>query len=241
MFKELSLRALLEGGKLATAIDKATISDAALAASFSITPDEGETVLELEASLRDAPLSALIAELDALNGVTGQFDGSLKLRATGRKTPSVLDSTTGRLVLFLEDGAMPDKLATRVAGDVITAMFTDFDEDDTIPIHCAIVDFSVENGVARSQQMVLDTDAFNLYGRGEIRLGEQRLDIELEPRAKDFSLVSMRLPLRIHGSFDDVSFNPDVSEGVASLLTPVELGREGDSNCAPPGLSAASE
>jgi uncharacterized protein involved in outer membrane biogenesis len=241
MFKELSLRALLEGGKLATAIDKATISDAALAASFSITPDEGETVLELEASLRDAPLSALIAELDALNGVTGQFDGSLKLRATGRKTPSVLDSTTGRLVLFLEDGAMPDKLATQIAGDVFTAMFADFDEDDTIPIHCAIVDFAVENGVARSQQMVLDTDAFNLYGRGEIRLGEQRLDIELEPRAKDFTLVSMRLPLRIHGSFDDISFNPDVSEGVASLLTPVELGREGDSNCAPPGLSAASE
>ena len=54
-----------------------------------------------------------------------------------------------------------------------------------------------------------------------------------------FSLVSMQLPLRFQGPFDDVKFNPDVSEGVASLLTPIELGREGDSDCAPPpSLSA---
>jgi hypothetical protein len=136
---------------------------------------------------------------------------------------------------------MPDKLATRIAGDVLTALFADFDKDDTTPIHCALVDFSVDKGLARSQQMIIDTDAFNLFGKGEIRLDEQNLDIELEPRAKDFSLVSMRLPIRIHGPFDDVRFSADVGEGVASLLTPIELGREGDSDCAPPPLSAANK
>ena len=239
LFEELALHALLDRGKLAAAVEKASISDAALSAKFSVTPEEGQTFLELDASLRDAPLAALVAGVDALDGVTGQFDGEISLRAAGEETSAVLDSTAGRLVLFLQDGVMPDKLATRIAGDVFTAMFADFDEDDTIPIHCALVDFSVEDGLARSQQMIMDTDAFNLYGRGEIRLGEQNLDIELEPRAKDFSLVSMRLPMRIHGPFDNVRFNPDVSEGVASLLTPIELGREGDSDCAPPPLSAA--
>jgi len=239
LFEELALHALLDRGKLAASVEKASISDAVLSAKFSITPEEGRTFLELEASLRDAPLASLVAGIDALDGVTGQFDGEMSLRAAGKKTPDVLGSTDGRLVLFLEDGVMPDRLATRIAGDVFTAMFADFDDDDTIPIHCALVDFSVEQGLARSQQMIMDTDAFNLYGRGEIRLSEQNLDIELEPRAKDFSLVSMRLPMRIHGTFGNVRFDPDVSEGVASLLTPIELGREGDSDCAPPPLSAA--
>jgi hypothetical protein len=100
------------------------------------------------------------------------------------------------------------------------------------------VDFSVDEGLARSRQMIMDTSAFNLHGRGEIRLGEQQLDIRLVPRAKDFSLVSMRVPLRFHGPFDDVQFKPGVGEGVASLLTPIELGREDDMSCAPPALAA---
>jgi uncharacterized protein involved in outer membrane biogenesis len=242
LFGELTFHALLQRGTLAAAIEKAHISDAVLSATFSVTPEEAQTFLELEASLRDAPLAALVAGLDTLDGVTGQFDGEISLRAAGEQTQAVLDSTAGRLLLFLEDGAMPDKLATRIAGDVFTAMFADFDKDDTIPIYCALADFSVDRGVARSQQMIVDTDEFNLYGKGEIHLGEQHLDIELVPRAKDFSLVSMRLPLRFQGPFDDVKFNPDVSEGVASLLTPIELGREGDSNCAPPpSLSAVKK
>jgi hypothetical protein len=242
LFGELTFHAVLQRGKLAAAIEKAYVSDAVLSATLSVAPEEGETSLELEASLRDAPLAALVAGLDALDGVTGQFDGDINLRATGENTQAVLDSTAGRLLLFLENGAMPDKLATRIAGDVFTAIFADFDKDDTTPIYCALADFSVDSGLARSQQMIMDTDVFNLYGKGEIHLSEQHLDIELVPRAKDFSLVSIRLPLRFHGPFDDVKFNPDVSEGVASLLTPIELGREGDSDCAPPpSLSAAKE
>jgi hypothetical protein len=242
LFEELTFHAVLQRGELAAAIEKAYVSDAVLSATFSVAPEEGETLLELEASIRDVPLAALAAGLDTLDGVTGQFDGEISLRAAGEQTQAVLDSTTGRLLLFLEHGAMPDKLATRIAGNVLAAIFADFDKDDTIPIHCALADFSVDGGLARSQQMIMDTDAFNLYGKGEIDLGEQHLDIELVPRAKDFSLVSMRLPLRFQGPFDDVKFNPDVSEGVASLLTPIELGREGDSNCAPPpSLSAAKK
>jgi len=240
MFEELAMHTRLDRGNLAVAVEKAEIRDSVLSAKFSVTSEEDRTSLELEASLHDAPLAALVAGLDALDGVTGTFDGAIGLRATGRETSAVLNSTTGKLVLFLEDGAVPEKLATRIAGDVLSALFTDFDEEDTIPIHCALVDLSIDEGIARSRRMVMDTDAFNLYGRGEIRLADRKLDIELEPRPKDFSLVSMRLPMRIHGPFDDVRFDPDVSEGVASLLTPIELGREGDSDCAPPPLSASA-
>ena len=239
MFEELTLHTLLDRGDLAVAVEKAEIRDSVLSAKFSVTPEEDRTSLELEASVHDAPLAALVAGLDVLDGVTGTFDGAIALRAAGRETSAVLNSTTGTLVLFLEDGAVPEKLATRIAGDVLAALFADFDEEDTIPIHCALVDLSVDEGIARSRQMVMDTDAFNLYGRGEIRLGDRTLDIELEPRPKDFSLVSMRLPMRIHGPFDKIRFNPDVSEGVASLLTPIELGHEGDADCVPPPLTAS--
>jgi hypothetical protein len=240
-FGQVEFHALLDHGSLVSAIEKATIRDAELSATFNVTPQEGQAALDFDASLRDAPLSDLVAGIDQLDGVTGDFDGDINLRATGKDTDSVLGSAAGRMVLFLEDGAMPDELATRIAGDVLAAVFADFDDNDTTPIRCAIVDFSVEDGLARSRRMIMDTGAFNLYGKGEISLGEQRLDIELVPRAKDFSLVSIRVPLRFHGPFDNIEFNPDVSEGVASLLTPIELGLEDDASCAAPRLAAANE
>jgi uncharacterized protein involved in outer membrane biogenesis len=240
-FEQLELHALLDRGALAAEVEKAYIREAALSANFHVTPQDEQTVLELNASLEDAPLAALIGGVNALDGVTGRFDGNLELRASGEDTSSVLNSTAGRVVLFLEDGEMPDELATRLSGDLLTAMFENFDKEDTTPIRCAIVVLSVDEGIARSQQMFLDTGPVNLYGKGDIRLGERRLDIELVPRAKDFSLVSMRLPLRFHGPFGDIKFDPDVSRGVESLLTPIELGREEDSSCAAPPMSAANQ
>ncbi len=236
-FGELDIHTLLDHGSLSSTVEKATISDAELSARFNLIPEEGQTTMDFEAALQDASLSALIAGIHQLDGVSGRFDGSINLRASGHDGKSVLDSTAGRMVLFLEDGDMPDELATRLAGDVFTAIFSDFDRDDTTPIRCAIVDFAVEDGVARSERMIMDTGAFNLYGKGEIRLGEQHLDIHLVPRAKDFSLISMRLPLRFEGPFDNIELDPNVSKAVASLLTPIELGLEEDASCEPPRMA----
>ncbi len=237
-FGQLDIHTLLDNGSLSSTVEKATISDAELSARFNLTPEEGQTTMDFEAALEDASLSELIAGIERLDGVTGRFDGNINLRASGHDGESVLNSTAGRMVLFLADGEMPDELATRLAGDVFTAIFSDFDKDDTTPIRCAIVEFAVEDGVARSERMIMDTGTFNLYGKGEIRLGEQHLNIHLVPRAKDFSLVSMRLPLRIEGPFDNIELNPNVSKAVASLLTPIELGLEEDTSCESPRMVA---
>ena len=239
-FEWIAIRAALERGALSATIEDSRIRDSSLKGSFSVTPTEADTSVELDAELRNADLSAIIAGIERLDGVTGRFDGDLSLQATGREMSAVLGSTGGRLILFLDNGAMPDRLAQRIAGDILTAVFADIDEDDKTPIRCAIVDFEVDSGVASARQMMLNTGEFLMFGDGRINLEEGRLDLEFVPRAKDFSLVSMRLPFRVHGPFDDVRFNPDVSEGVASLLTPVEFGTSEEVSCEPPPVAAGS-
>lgn len=240
-FEKVSLRTLLDQGKLVTTIEDSKIRDTSLNGSLRVTPGAGETKLNLEAALRDAQVSALVGGVEALAGVTGRFDGDIRLEAAGNETQTMLKSANGRITLFLDNGAMPDELATRIAGDVMTAVFADFEDDDKTTIRCAVVDFSVENGLAEAQRMLMDTGVFRMHGSGRIELPKGLLDIELVPRAKDFSLISMRLPLRIHGPFDDIKLNPDVSEGVASLLTPIEFGDREEADCSPPGMVAAGE
>jgi uncharacterized protein involved in outer membrane biogenesis len=236
-FDRITLRATLERGALSTTIEDSRIRESSLQGSFDITPAEDETTVDLNAELRNADLSALIAGIDRLDGVTGTFDGDLSLHAAGRDLPSVLGSTAGRMTLFLEDGSMPDELAKKVAGDVLTALFADFDENDKTAIRCAIVDVDVESGLARARRMAMTTGEFLMFGDGRIDLKKGTIDLKFVPRAKDFSLVSISLPFRIHGPLDDVRFNPDVSEGVASLLTPVEFGSRDEVSCEAPKMA----
>lgn len=236
-FDWITIRTTLDRGTLSANVRDSRIRESSLKGSFNITPAEDETAVDLSAELQDADLSALISGIERLDGVTGSFDGELSLRATGRDMPSVLGSTDGRLTLFLEDGAMPDELAQRVAGDVLTALFADFDENDKTPIRCAVVDFDVESGLASARRMAMTTGEFLMFGDGRIDLKKGTIDLRFVPRARDFSLVSMTLPFRIHGPLEDVRFNPDVSEGVASLLTPLEFGSSDEVSCEPPKLA----
>lgn len=238
-FDWITIRTTLDRGALSATIEDSRIRESRLKGSFSVTPGERETSMELSAELRNAELAALITGIERLDGVTGRFDGDLSLHATGNETPAVLDSTGGQLTLFLDDGAIPDSLAERIAGDVLTAVFTDFDEDDKTPIRCAVADFDVDGGVASARRILLNTDEFLLFGDGNINLREGTLDLKFVPSAKDFSLVSIHLPFRIHGPLADVQYDPDVSRGVASLLTPVDLGSREEVSCAPPPAAAS--
>jgi uncharacterized protein involved in outer membrane biogenesis len=236
-FEELRIRTTLDNGAFDAILEKAQIQGVPLAASFHILPQPENTSLKLDAELHNMDVADLLDNVEMLDGISGKFDGSLSLEANGEKFAEVRRTMSGKIELNLVDGRMPDKLATRLAGDVLTALFTDF-EDDFNVINCAIVDWAMKDGVARSQTMLMDTESFNLYGSGEIRLPDESVNIELIPKAKDFSLLSMRLPLRIRGTFDDLKVDPDVSEGIASLLTPIDLGLEADTDCAQATVAA---
>ena len=119
-------------------------------------------------------------------------------------------------------------------------------KDRVIPIRCAYADFKVTQGYADARQMAFDTDDTVILGTGTIDLRNERLDLTLKPRPKDFSLVSLRAPLHVDGTFKDPGFHPDVKvitlRGVAAailgsiapplaLIATVETGPGKDTDC----------
>lgn len=236
-FDWINIRTTLDRGALRANVEDSRLRESSLKGSFSITPAQDQSSVGLSMELLDAELSELTAGLDRLDGVTGTVDGGLSFQAVGRDMPSVLGSAGGRLTLFLEDGSVPDELAKKVAGDVLAVLFADFDDDDKTLVRCAIVDFDIKDGIASARRMAMSTSEFLIFGKGKIDLPKGTLDLRFEPRATEFSLVSMTLPFRIHGSLDDLRFDSDVSEGVTSLLTPMELGSSDEVNCTPPKMT----
>ena len=100
-----------------------------------------------------------------------------------------------------------------------------------------------------ARALAFDTTDTIIVGEGTIDLGEEQLDLLLRPRPKDRSILALRTPLSIGGSFADPSFRPDLARlGVrgaiaialgsitppAALLATLELGGGEDSGCGGP-------
>ena len=97
-----------------------------------------------------------------------------------------------------------------------------------------------------SQQLAFDTTDTLILGEGTVDLKQEKLDLLLRPRPKDISILALRSPLRIGGTFKDPSFRPDfkrlglrgavaVALGTitppAALLATIEVGPGEDSAC----------
>ncbi|MNV71495.1 hypothetical protein D3C71_1645170 [compost metagenome] len=85
-----------------------------------------------------------------------------------------------------------------------------------------------------------------MLGEGTVSLKHEQLDLLLRPRPKDVSILALRSPLRIGGSFKDPSFRPDFKAlGIrgaialtlasitppAALLATIETGPGKDVDC----------
>ena len=97
-----------------------------------------------------------------------------------------------------------------------------------------------------SRALAFDTTDTIIVGQGQVDLGDETLDIELRPRPKDRSILALRSPLHLGGTFAAPQFRPDFARlGLrgalalalgsiappAALLATLELGPGEDSNC----------
>jgi AsmA family protein len=119
--------------------------------------------------------------------------------------------------------------------------------DRTVQLRCAAAAFDVKQGLMTSRAIVLDTSDTLITGQGQISLGGETLDILLKPQPKDMSILSLRSPLRIGGTFASPSGGPEKAAlagrvGIAlalaainpllALAATIETGPGADADCA---------
>jgi uncharacterized protein involved in outer membrane biogenesis len=78
--------------------------------------------------------------------------------------------------------------------------------DQEIQLRCAVVSLDVKDGAATSTTAVVDTDDTWIGGTGGLNLRDETLDFKLTPLPKDMSILSLRGPLYINGTFKEPKF-----------------------------------
>lgn len=208
----------------------------------------GETIKgDANIRVQKLQLAKLFPTVEVTQASVGNLSGAIQLSGTGNSVARLLGSANGKVGLFMDGGHVSELVMQMVAIDIWGMTKVKLRGDRQVAIRCVAGDFGVKNGVMETNALVFDTSEVNVSGSGEIDLKNERLDLRLEPEPKDPSLVSLRSPLFIRGTFTKPKVGVDVKEIAAkgagaavlaivnpllALLPFINEGEGKDSNCA---------
>ncbi len=200
----------------------------------------------LQASIRKVQLGKLFPDAKLAEQASGGISGDIDLRGQGNSVATMLGSSDGTVAVGMGRGHIGNLIMELAGLDVAESLKFLFTGDRQIPLRCAWGDFGVARGVMTSTALAFDTEDTLILGEGTVDLNQEQLDLLLRPRPKDISILALRSPLRIGGTFKDPSFRPDFKAlGVrgaialtlasitppAALLATIETGPGKDTNC----------
>ena len=80
---------------------------------------------------------------------------------------------------------------------------------DSTALNCLVARFRIRNGIADAEHLLIDTGKITVTGTGQIDLGTEGIDLKLDPRPKDPSLISLATRMRVTGTLAEHSAAPD--------------------------------
>jgi uncharacterized protein involved in outer membrane biogenesis len=191
-------------------------------------------------------LRELVPDMKLAQDAIGRIGGDVALAGTGNSIALMLGSSNGDVAVGMGKGQISNLLMELAGIDVAEALKFLVRGDRKVPVRCAFGDFSVENGVMTTRALAFDTTDTIIVGEGTINLRDETLRLKLRPRPKDRSLLALRTPLWIDGTFKDPDIHPDYARiGLrgalalalsniappAALLATLELGPGKDASC----------
>lgn len=154
--------------------------------------------------------------------VAGRLSGRVQLRGQGASTAELLAGSNGQAWLVLRDGRV-SHLALEAAGlDLAQALGVMLGGDDALPVHCAVADLRVADGVVRPAVLVLDTADSTLWAEGRLSLADEKLDLVARVAPHDFSPLTLRSPLHLRGMLAAPEVSID-KRALAGRLAPAAL------------------
>ena len=133
----------------------------------------------------------------------GKVDLKFFAKTSGQTPRTMASSADGRLSLLVTEGLIPDARIPLHLSETVASIIPGADDHDGINILCGMVDLPFNDGIGRSNVLVLDTRVALIRGEGEINLRDETLNVRMLPRAKRARAMAHNVDVRIKGKLRD--------------------------------------
>lgn len=171
--------------------------------------------------LAPTPMGRLLAGYGvAQAGTTGTVRGRIKLQGRGDTIHDSLSSASGRIAFVIPQGSFWTRNVQLSELDLGTFAYKMFEGrlKDPVAINCGLIAFTVRNGVAAADPILIDTQKNVILGRGGFSFRTEAVDLAIRADGKKFSLFSGQSPVGIGGYFAKPSLD---------VISPELIGRAG--------------
>ncbi|MDV3458397.1 AsmA family protein [Sphingomonas sp. HF-S4] len=189
--------------------------------AISINARRDPVFTEYDIRLSPTPMGVLLAGFGVeQSGTTGTLKARVQMTGTGNSVHDSLATSNGRIAVILPKGSFWTRniqLSELDLGTFVQKMF-EKKLKEPVQINCGLIGFSVRNGIAAADPILIDTQKNVMLGRGGFSFKNESIDLAFRADSKKFSLFAGQSPVGIGGYFAKPSIN---------VVTPELLSRAG--------------
>ncbi len=134
-------------------------------------------------------LGEMLKKLGIAQDLEGVFDLDINLAGRGKSVAALMAGLNGDVVAILSEGKMPVQYLDLVGADITTSLLTLVNPLEKkikrATINCAVCDFNIKNGLAKSDIIMIDDPEKTLLSAGTINLKTEALDFGIHTKPKE--------------------------------------------------------
>ncbi|HEX3633238.1 MAG TPA: AsmA family protein [Casimicrobiaceae bacterium] len=177
-----------------------------------------------EVTVRNVELGKVLPKLKPPQGSAGKVGGQAHFAATGNSIADILATSNGEAALISWGGEASELSIVLTNLDLARAAQLLLKGDEKAAIRCVVADFVAEDGRMDAKTLVIDTDAEKILGAGSIDFATERYDLTLSAQSKRPSLLALRGPIVVDGSFSAPQVHPAAGPIAARVASSLALG-----------------
>lgn len=180
------------------------IAGGRLASDISINARVPAVITDYDIRLSPTPMAKLLAGFGVQQaGTTGTVKARIQMKGTGDTLRDSLATSNGRIAIILPKGTFWTQyiqLSEFDLGVFVQKLLQD-KLKKPVEINCGLLGFTVRDGVAAADPILIDTDKNVMTAKGGFSFKDESLDMSFRADAKKFSLFSGQSPVGIKGYF----------------------------------------
>ncbi len=201
---------LLDNGALAVEPYRAGVAGGRIEGAVSIDTRPATPVVNVTVASRELDIALLLREFVGTDMLEGRASIDLAVQGRGASLAQIMGNLTGHSRLLMGEGrARTEGLDLAVGG-----LFSQ--QGDWTVVNCVANDFAINDGIAVSQVMLVDTTNVTVVGEGDVNLRSEELALKLTPSPKS-TTINVSVPVWVRGTLAQPSFLPDKTAVVRKL------------------------
>ncbi len=196
----------------------------------------------------------MLKKLEISQGLDGVLDLNINLKGQGKSVAALMAGLNGDVIAILSESQMPVEYLNLVGADLATSLLKIVNpfakKIESAQINCAVCDFNIKDGLAKSDVIMIDDPEKTLLSEGTVNFKTEALDFGIHTKPKEglgtketgkvsLSLGAITKPFKLGGTLANPSLGISPERAVktvgsalmgpgslASLFVSVSSGKE---------------